>query len=252
MAARVRRAVVPVAGLGTRLLPTTRVVAKELLPVFDRPALDWVVAEAAEAGIEELILVTNRAKSAILRHLDRPGLRVVPVLQDRPRGLGHAVFCAAPYVSDAPFAVLLPDHLATISPLPRLIAAAGNGAAVALVEVDDPRRYGIADGEEVDGNLRIRSLVEKPATSTSRLGIFGRYVLPPEILPILAALPPGTGGEIQLTDALVALLPNGVTGVRVEGPTFDTGDTVGLLQASLAFALRSPRGAEVRARLGLP
>jgi UTP--glucose-1-phosphate uridylyltransferase len=267
-----------VAGLGTRLLPATKATPKELLPVFDRPALAWVVAEAVEAGITELVLVTHRTKSAIARYfaadpeleatLDRAGkpellrevrgvaagARIVSVRQDRPLGLGHAVFCAAPFVSTESFAVLLPDHLLPVSPLRRLLdaQAASGGAAIALAEVTDPGRFGVIEGERRGDHVTVRRLVEKPppGEAPSNLGIVGRYVLPADILPVLAALTPGRGGEIQLTDALAVLAAaRRLQGFRIDGPLCDTGDALGLLEASLRYALASSRGDEVRSMI---
>jgi UTP--glucose-1-phosphate uridylyltransferase len=281
---RVRKAVVPVAGLGTRFLPATKAMPKEMLPLVDIPSIQLIVEECVAAGIEEIIFVTARGKSAIEDHFDRaPELeallerrgkkqdlatvrrltelaRFVSVRQGEARGLGHAVLCARAAVGDEPFAVLLGDDLmdAEVPGIGQLIqvhARTGKGV-VGLKEVPAGQEhlYGIIDGERTaPRELRIRKLIEKPApgTAPSRLAIIGRYVLPPEIFAILADTPPGRGDEIQLTDGLATLCARqGLQGLEVEGRRFDVGDRAGYVLALVFYALRRQDiGAEVRAGL---
>src|SRR5262245_1208796 len=238
MTKRVRKAVLPVAGLGTRFLPATKVLPKEMLPIVDTPSIQLIVEECVGAGIEEIILITARGKSALEDHFDRAAelesvlekrgktadlalvrkptemARYLSVRQGEPRGLGHAVLCAREAVGDEPFAVILGDDLldAEVPGVRQLINVyekTGTGV-IALKEVPagQEHMYGVVDGERVSPReLKLRRLVEKPApgTAPSRLAIIGRYVLPPEIFAILAETPPGRGGEIQLTDGLATL-----------------------------------------------
>jgi len=274
----IRKAVFPVAGLGTRFLPATKAVPKELLPVVDRPLIDYAVREAAEAGVTHTIFVTSRRDTALERHygpdagLDaallaqgktEERLRVASVVpngmhfdfayQDRPLGLGHAVLCAGKFVGDEPFAVLLPDDLVQAEPgcLARMIGrygeTGGNLLAVENVAPDRTDRYGILDvgaGEILPGGLAdVRGLVEKPlpADAPSTLAVVGRYILQPEIFAALEGVTPGAGGEIQLTDAIAALIGRQpVSGFRFEGVRFDCGDRQGWLMANVAFALDRP------------
>lgn len=271
---RVRKAVIPAAGLGTRFLPATKAVPKEMLPIVDTPTIQLVVEEAMAAGIEEIVLVNGRGKSAIEDHFDhayeledtlarrdKKGLaadmakiaqmaRVVSVRQKRPLGLGHAVLCARPVVEDEPFAVLLGDDLydaerPAIAQLIDVFQETRKGA-VAVVEVPPGQEhlYGIIAGDPCGpGRVRVREMIEKPApgTAPSRLAIVGRYVLPPSIWAILAGTGPGKGGEIQLTDALAMLAQkDGLIAVTVEGERHDAGDRLGYLRANLAFALKRP------------
>jgi UTP--glucose-1-phosphate uridylyltransferase len=281
---RVRKAVVPVAGLGTRFLPATKAMPKEMLPLVDIPSIQLIVEECVAAGIEEIIFVTARGKSAIEDHFDRaPELeallerrgkkqdlatvrrltelaRFVSVRQGEARGLGHAVLCARAAVGDEPFAVLLGDDLmdAEVPGIGQLIQvyARTSKGVVGLKEVPAGQEhlYGIIDGERTaPRELRIRKLIEKPAAGTapSRLAIIGRYVLPPEIFAILADTPPGRGDEIQLTDGLATLCARqGLQGLEVEGRRFDVGDRAGYVLALVFYALRRQDiGAEVRAGL---
>jgi UTP--glucose-1-phosphate uridylyltransferase len=281
---RVRKAVLPVAGLGTRFLPATKAVPKEMLPLVDVPSIQIIVEECVAAGIEEIIFVTARGKSAIEDHFDRAAelesllekrgktadlalvrkptemARYVSVRQGEARGLGHAVLCARDAVGDEPFAVILGDDLldAKVPGVRQLIDVyerTGTGV-VALKEVPagQEHMYGVVDGEHVGPReLKLSRLVEKPApgTAPSRLAIIGRYLLPPEIFPILAETKPGRGGEIQLTDALATLCAqSGLAGLEVEGLRFDVGDRAGFVVAMVHYALRRPDiGAEVRAAL---
>jgi UTP--glucose-1-phosphate uridylyltransferase len=271
---KVRKAVLPVAGLGTRFLPATKAMPKEMLPLVDVPSIQIIVEECVAAGIEEIIFVTARGKSALEDHFDRaPELeallerrgkkedlarvqrptqlaRFSSVRQGEARGLGHAVLCARAAVGDEPFAVLLGDDLVdakvpAIAQLVDVYQKLGTGV-IALKEVppDQAHLYGIADGTR-DGarGLKIDKLVEKPApgTTTSRAAVIGRYVLPPEIFAILAETPPGRGGEIQLTDGLATLCARrGLYGLEVEGDRFDVGDRAGYVVAMVHYALQRP------------
>ena len=273
MSARLRKAVFPVAGLGTRLLPATRAVPKELLPVVDRPAIQYGVDEAAAAGIEEFIFVTSPEKGAIRDHftpapaleaeletkgrteeLERlracipAGARFAWTFQEQALGLGHAVGCARDLVGDEPFAVILPDDL-VLSRTPclaQMVAAReerGGGSLVAVMDVprEQTSRYGILDTGADDGRLaEIVGLVEKPAPedAPSTLSIIGRYILDPAIFGHLSAGRPGAGGEIQLTDAMAAMIGTmPFNGLRFEGTRFDCGNPLGLMEANIAFAL---------------
>jgi UTP--glucose-1-phosphate uridylyltransferase len=271
----VRTAVLPVAGLGTRFLPATKAVPKEMLAIVDRPAVQYVVEEAVRAGIDDVLLVTALGKSAIEDHFDRRldleaalaakgrdddlamvrGLSdlatIHSVRQPEPLGLGHAVLMAAGHVGrDEGFAVLLGDDL--LGPdstfLARMVAAheRTGRAVVALLEVDDPdalSQYGVVATEPSDtpGEVRITDLVEKPApgTAPSNLAVIGRYVLPGSVFDVLEHTPPGRGGEIQLTDALRTLAQDApLVGMVLDEPRHDAGDRLGFLTATLAFAAR--------------
>jgi UTP--glucose-1-phosphate uridylyltransferase len=278
----VRKVVLPVAGLGTRFLPATKTIPKEMLPIVDIPTVQLNVEECVASGIEEIIFVTARGKQSIEDHFDRSGeleallekrgktgelaalrrltsmAKFTSVRQAEARGLGHAVLCAKAAVGDEPFAVLLGDDLleAERPGLRQLIDVYerwGQGV-VALKEVaaGQEHLYGIIEGHKVaERDWQLRRLVEKPApgTAPSRLAVIGRYVLPPEIFEILEQTPPGRGGEIQLTDALEVLCQRrGLHGLEVEGRRFDAGDRAGYVLAVLYYALRRDDiGAEVRA-----
>ncbi|WP_327113281.1 UTP--glucose-1-phosphate uridylyltransferase GalU [Streptomyces sp. NBC_01341] len=255
---RTRKAVIPAAGLGTRFLPATKATPKEMLPVVDRPAIEYVVAEAVRSGLDDVLMVTGRNKRALEDHFDRAyelehllelkgdgeKLRQVResseladvhyVRQGNPLGLGHAVLCAEPHVGDAPFAVLLGDDLIDERDplLARMLEVQEErgGSVVALMEVDDDRThlYGCAavapldDGEEDDDVLVVTGLVEKPepGTAPSNLAVIGRYVLAPQIFEVLRKTPPGRGGEIQLTDALRQLALDPTLGGPVHAVVF--------------------------------
>ena len=273
----VRTAVVPVAGLGTRFLPATKAVPKEMLPIVDRPALQYIVEEIARCGIDDVLLVTALGKSAIEDHFDRrldleaalaekgrdeelAEIRALAdlvtmhaVRQPEPLGLGHAVLMAAGHVAaDDSFAVLLGDDL--LEPdstfLARMVAAheRTGRAVVALLRVEDPdqlAQYGVVDAVpgERDGEVLVRDLVEKPAVGTapSDLAVIGRYVLPGSIFEVLRTTTPGRGGEIQLTDALRTLAADEpIIGIVLDEPRHDAGDKLGFLTATLAFAARRP------------
>jgi len=278
----VRKVVLPVAGLGTRFLPATKTIPKEMLPIVDIPTVQLNVEECVASGIEEIIFVNARGKQSIEDHFDRSAeleallekrgktadlealqrlttmAKFVSVRQAEARGLGHAVLCARAAVGNEPFAVLLGDDLleAERPGLRQLIdnfEQWGQGV-VALKEVPPGQEhlYGIIDGDKVaDRDWRLRRLVEKPApgSAPSRLAIIGRYVLPPEIFDILEQTPPGRGGEIQLTDAMAVLCDrHGMHGLEVEGRRFDAGDRAGYVLAVLYYALRRKDiGADVRA-----
>lgn len=271
---KVRKAVFPAAGLGTRFLPVTKAVPKEMIPILDRPCIEYVLAEAVAAGLDEIVLVTSRGKGAMVDYFDRaPALEatleaagkremlaevrrvaamatIVTVRQHEQRGLGHAVLAAAPAVGNEPFAVLLGDDIIDGSPpaMAQLLAKheRTGGAMVALREVPRPdtRRYGICAGPMIESDLmRVDAMVEKPAPedAPSLLSIVGRYVLPSEIFSILRATPPGKGGEVQLTDAIAVLAARGEAfGCVFTGQWFDSGNPIGLLGATLHFALERP------------
>ena len=282
MSRKIRKAVLPVAGLGTRFLPATKTVPKEMLTVVDRPILQHVVDEARAAGIEHFIFVTGRNKSVIEDHFDnayeledtlrRRGktkelealLNDLPgagncafTRQQAPLGLGHAVWCARELVGDEPFAVLLPD-MVTMGGASKSQCLAqcvesyakhgGNVIAVEQVPAEETHQYGVvAVGKDFGRDFEIIGMVEKPAqgTAPSNLIISGRYILQPEIFDILGKVEKGAGGEIQLTDGMKALSSRqSFHGVRFDGRTYDCGSKIGFLAANLAFALERPELAE--------
>ncbi len=283
MVQRVRKAVFPVGGLGTRFLPATKAMPKEMLPVVDKPLIQYAVEEALAAGIEQIIFVTGRGKSSIEDHFDfsyelqdtllkrgkldaltvatemvnRSG-SVAYVRQQDPAGLGHAVWSARHLVGDEPFAILLADDL-VMSKQPcigQLIDVYNETGGNALAVMDVPRehteRYGVLDVGADDGRLaEVKGLVEKPAPSVapSTLSVIGRYVLLPEVFDILASQEKGAGGEIQLTDAMARMVGSApFHGLRFEGTRFDCGDKIGFLEATLAHALsRDDLGGDVQA-----
>jgi UTP--glucose-1-phosphate uridylyltransferase len=268
----VRTAVLPVAGLGTRFLPVTKTIPKEMLPIVDRPCIEYVVAEAVAAGMERIVFVTAEGKDAQIDYFrPSPGLEayleatgkaslladirrvgrmaeVIAVRQDEALGLGHAVLQARDVVGDEPFAVLLGDDIidAEVPCISQLLEDFAPGlGVVALMQVprSETDRYGVCAGPMVGPRMQIEEMVEKPtpADAPSQYAIVGRYVLPPEIWDLLAATGAGAGGEIQLTDALAALaLQNRMVGRVFDGERFDTGNVVGLLRATLHFALKRP------------
>jgi len=273
---RVRKAVFPVAGLGTRMLPTAKTTPKEMLTVVDRPLIDYVVAEARAAGIEHFVLVTGRGKSAMEDYFDHhvelestltakgktalldellAGLpkegEISYVRQMAPHGLGHAVWCARDIIGDEPFAVILPDMIMDAAPgcTAQAIKAyeETQGGNVIVVEPCPPglaHQYGIVALEKQDGRLnKMIGMVEKPAPGTepSNLFISGRYVLNPEIFEVLAEKERGAGGEIQLTDAMAKLMARQpFYALEYEGTTYDCGDKLGWLRANVAMALKRP------------
>ena len=285
MAFTITKAVIPAAGLGTRFLPATKAMPKEMLPVVDKPAIQYVVEEAVGAGLRDVLMITGRNKNALENHFDNmpeleatleekgdtDKLRKVEystdladvhyVRQGAPRGLGHAVLRAQMHVGDEPFAVLLGDDL--IDPrdplLTRMIDVAGEKSAtvIALLEVDpaSTHLYGVATVELTDEAdvVRVVDLVEKPAqgTAPSNYAVIGRYVLEPEVFGILENTPPGKGNEIQLTDALLTLakenIAGGVYGVVFRGRRYDTGDRLDYIKAIVQLAVeREDLGSELR------
>jgi UTP--glucose-1-phosphate uridylyltransferase len=289
MTKRIRKAVFPVAGLGTRFLPATKAVPKEMLTVVDRPVLQHVVEEAREAGIEHFIFVTGRNKAVIEDHFDmayeledtlrrRNKLKELEALmadlppagatsftrQQAPLGLGHAVWCARDIIGDEPFAVLLPD-MVTMAGGPRKTRClaqcmeayakhGGNVIAVEEVHPSETHQYGVvAIGKDFGESFEITGMVEKPpqGTAPSNLMISGRYILEPEIFSLLEKGEKGAGGEIQLTDAMIGLARTlAFYGVKFDGKTYDTGSKLGFLAANVAFGLARPDVADgLRAEL---
>jgi len=273
----VRKAVFPVAGLGTRFLPATKAMPKEMLTVVDKPLIQYAVEEALEAGIEQIIFVTGRGKGALEDHFDISyeledtmrargksldaikGIRMQPgspvyIRQQEPLGLGHAVWCAREIVGDEPFAVLLPDELMVGGVLRQMVEAyeTVGGNVIGALEVPDSEtdKYGIISPGAQNGRLvEVAALVEKPkGQAPSNLMIPGRYILQPEVMGILDAHEKGAGGEIQLTDAMAKLIgKQAFHGFRFEGDRYDCGDKAGYIQANLALALaRSDIGPAVR------
>ena len=272
----VKKAVIPAAGLGTRFLPASKAIPKEMLPIVDVPAIQLVVDEAVRAGMTDVVIINGRGKSAIEDHFDHAYelehtlrsrgnveladamaristmVRLHSVRQKQPLGLGHAVLCAKEAVGDEPFGVLLGDDLIDddnnpgIGQLARVYEQTG-AAAICVMEVPpgEEHKYGVVVGErDATGHIRIRDMIEKPkpGTSPSRMVIVGRYVLPPSTWGYLERTKPGAIGEIQLTDALreVAKEPTGMYGVVVEGTRHDAGDRIGYIRANLAYALKRP------------
>ncbi len=286
MASMITKAVIPAAGLGTRFLPATKAMPKEMLPVVDKPAIQYVVEEAVAAGLKDVLMITGRNKSALENHFDRVGELEAALLrkgdsdrlqkvnfstdlaevhylrQGDPLGLGHAVLRARMHVGNEPFAVLLGDDLIDERDplLTRMlqVQAERNASVIALLEVEPAmaNHYGIATVERTDAEdlVRITGLVEKPAEGTqpSNLAIIGRYVLRPEVFDVLVRTKPGKGGEIQLTDALQELasdesIAGGVYGVIFRGRRYDTGDRLDYIKAIVQLAVdREDLGPELR------
>jgi len=272
---KLKKAVFPVAGLGSRFLPATKASPKEMLPIVDKPLIQYAVEEAAAAGITEMIFVTGRNKRAIEDHFDKAyeletelerkgkdalldqvrsvlpeGVRCIYIRQAEPLGLGHAVLCAQPVVGNDPFAVILADDLIDSQPpamarMARLFARQGRSLiGVDEIPRDQTQRYGIVTVERMRaGVARMRGIVEKPepARAPSNLAAIGRYVLTPRIFGLLGKLKPGAGGEIQLTDAIAALLrQEPVMAIRLPGRRFDCGTKLGYLQATVELGKRHP------------
>ena len=281
----IRKAVFPVAGRGTRFLPATKAIPKEMLPIIDRPLIQYAVDEAREAGIEQMIFVTGRGKTALIDHFDTayeleralegkqdlldvleptrlaPG-NLVAVRQQVPHGLGHAIWCARAIVGDEPFAIFLPDELMigkgpeTGGCMKQMVdaynAVGGNLISVLEVPRDEVSSYGvIAPGERQGALTEVRGLVEKPkvAEAPSNLIISGRYILQPEVMDVLAAQERGAGGEIQLTDAMARMIGSQpFHALTFDGRRFDCGSKTGFVEATLALALeREDMADEVRA-----
>ncbi len=281
----VRKAVFPVAGLGTRFLPATKAMPKEMLPINDRPLIQHVFEEAREAGIEEFIFITGRGKEMLEEHFDyqpelenmleqrgkhdmlakvrdseMPAGKLFLTRQPKPLGLGHAIWCAHKLVGDEPFAIMLPDDVVNYEKgcLSQMIETynqnGGNVVAVKDVPRDQTSKYGILDIDKDDGQtVSIKGLVEKPKPeeAPSTLSIIGRYILQPEIFTHLAAFEKGAGNEIQLTDAMAKLLGNQpFHGLRFKGDHFDCGSRLGFIAANLAYGLKDKEiGSAVRAML---
>lgn len=286
MSKPLRKVVFPVAGLGTRFLPATKVVAKEMLPVLDKPLIQYAVDEAVDAGADTLIFVTNRYKHAIADYFDKAyeleaklqekgkdellalvqgtlprHVRAIFVTQPEALGLGHAVLCAKPVVGDEPFGVVLPDDLiwngaigtgkGALRQMAEL-AESQHAGVIAVEEVphSETDKYGIVDAQKIDErSAQIRHMVEKPkpADAPSNLAVVGRYVLPGRIFRLLEQTTPGAGGEIQLTDAIDALLKEQgkVLAYRFEGTRFDCGNKAGLVRATMHMAMQDPKLASV-------
>ncbi|WP_324715720.1 UTP--glucose-1-phosphate uridylyltransferase GalU [Carboxydochorda subterranea] len=271
---RVKKAVIPAAGLGTRFLPATKAQPKEMLPLVDKPTIQYIVEEAVASGIEDILIITGRNKRAIEDHFDRSVelevalngthredlLKLVQdvsdmvdihyVRQKEPRGLGHAVWCARKFIGSEPFAVLLGDDVVR-SEVPALrqlmeVYERLDGSVLGVQEVPAPdvSRYGIIAPEPIEPRLfAVRDFIEKPAPARapSRLAVLGRYILEPEIFPILEQTPPGAGGEIQLTDAIRQLgQVRPVYAYWFEGRRYDVGDKLGFLEATVELALERP------------
>ena len=278
---RIRKAVLPVAGLGTRVLPASKVIPKEMLPLVDKPTLQYIVEEAVAAGVEEIIFVTSRSKRSIEDHFDMfPELEMVlerkgkqkeleelhrvetmatytSVRQPEPRGLGHAILCARELVGNEPFIVMLGDDLVALETpcLPRMIEIHEQYAGSVLSLFQSPPEQisalGIVSIEDVGpGVVKVTHLVEKPSLeeAPSDLAVAGRYILTPDIFEVLEKTPPGQGGEIQVTDAIEMQAQAGrCYGLRFTGIRYDTGTPLGLLTTSIAYALkRSDMGPELR------
>ncbi|UFN51157.1 UTP--glucose-1-phosphate uridylyltransferase GalU [Roseomonas sp. OT10] len=268
-----RKAVLPVAGMGTRFLPATKALAKEMLPVVDKPLIQYAVDEARAAGIEQFCFVTGRGKTALVEHFDiafelertlaergkqkeldllhsmavEPG-SISTVRQQVPMGLGHAIWCARTFIGDDPFAILLPDDLmmCDVSCTKQLADAyretGGNVVAIEEVPMERVNKYGVLDVAEDKGRLvSVKGLVEKPKVeeAPSNLTVIGRYVLMPEVIGHLSKMEKGAGGEVQLTDGMAKLIgKQPFHGLRYEGKRFDCGDKAGFLEAQIAFALK--------------
>jgi len=281
--AKLKKAVFPVAGFGSRFLPVTKASPKEMMPVVDKPLIQYAVEEAAAAGITDMIFVTGRHKRAIEDHFDKAyeletelerkgkeallqqvrsvlpeGVRCIYIRQPEPLGLGHAVLCAQPVVGDDPFAVLLADDLMDSEPpaLARMaeIFEREQCSLLGVEEVprDQTESYGIVTIDVMQGDTaRMRAIIEKPkpAQAPSNLAVIGRYVLTPRIFELLGAVTPGAGGEIQLTDAISALLSHErALAVRLPGRRFDCGSKLGYLQATVELGMRHPEVGNAFAR----
>ncbi|MDA8159552.1 MAG: UTP--glucose-1-phosphate uridylyltransferase GalU [Desulfobacteraceae bacterium] len=271
---QIRKAVIPVAGMGTRFLPASKAIPKEMLTIVDRPTIQYIVEEVVASGIEEIVLITSAGKQAIENHFDynqeldlllerRGKLRIceelrhlanlidiVAVRQKKPLGLGHAIWTARNVVGDEPFMVLLGDDLVVSDqPCAKQMMSLYNEVqesivAIQTVPLEQTHQYGIVEGEMIRERVyEVKRLVEKPApgTTSSNLAIIGRYILHPDIFDMLSRTTPGHGGEIQLTDALLALSnKRSMYAYEFEGDRYDAGDKMGYLKAIIAFALRHP------------
>ena len=272
---KIRKAIIPAAGLGTRFLPATKAQPKEMLPIVDKPTLQYIIEEAIESGIEEILIITGRNKKSIEDHFDRSVelelelehkgkvemLEMVKsisnmvdihfIRQKEPKGLGHAIYCAKSFVGNEPFAVMLGDDIVYNEGKPCLRQLMDcydeyktSVLGVQTVPDGDVDKYGIVDGLKIEGNVtKVKGLVEKPSVdeAPSNMAILGRYIITPSIFEILERTKPGKGGEIQLTDALLELMSEeAIYAYNFEGRRYDVGDKLGFLEAAVEYALRKP------------
>ncbi|AGF54993.1 UTP--glucose-1-phosphate uridylyltransferase [Clostridium saccharoperbutylacetonicum] len=274
---KIRKAIIPAAGLGTRFLPATKAQPKEMLPIVDKPTIQYIIEEAVASGIEEILIVTGRNKKCIEDHFDKSVelemeltknckdelLKLVKGISDmvdihyirqkEPRGLGHAIYCAKSFVGNEPFAILLGDDIVYTNEsqrpcLKQLIDCYDeyNTSILGVQSVDpeDVSKYGIVDGIEIEDRLcKVKGLVEKPSKedAPSNTAILGRYIVTPRIFEILQKTKPGKGNEIQLTDALLELIKSeAMYAYNFEGKRYDVGDKLGFLEATIEYALRKP------------
>ena len=272
---KIRKAIIPAAGLGTRFLPATKAQPKEMLPIVDKPTLQYIIEEAIESGIEEILIITGRNKKSIEDHFDRSVelelelehkgkvemLEMVKsisnmvdihfIRQKEPKGLGHAIYCAKSFVGNEPFAVMLGDDIVYNEGKPCLRQLMDcydeyktSVLGVQTVLDGDVDKYGIVDGLKIEGNVtKVKGLVEKPSVdeAPSNMAILGRYIITPSIFEILERTKPGKGGEIQLTDALLELMSEeAIYAYNFEGRRYDVGDKLGFLEATVEYALRKP------------
>lgn len=275
MQKKVRKAVIPAAGLGTRFLPATKAQPKEMLPIVDKPTLQYIIEEAVASGIEEILIITGRNKKSIEDHFDRSVelelelehkgkvemLEMVKsisnmvdihfIRQKEPKGLGHAIYCAKSFVGNEPFAVMLGDDIVYNEGKPCLRQLMDcydeyktSVLGVQTVLDGDVDKYGIVDGLKIEGNVtKVKGLVEKPSVDEApgNMAILGRYIITPSIFEILERTKPGKGGEIQLTDALLELMSEeAIYAYNFEGRRYDVGDKLGFLEATVEYALRKP------------
>ena len=272
---KIRKAIILAAGLGTRFLPATKAQPKEMLPIVDKPTLQYIIEEAIESGIEEILIITGRNKKSIEDHFDRSVelelelehkgkvemLEMVKsisnmvdihfIRQKEPKGLGHAIYCAKSFVGNEPFAVMLGDDIVYNEGKPCLRQLMDcydeyktSVLGVQTVPDGDVDKYGIVDGLKIEGNVtKVKGLVEKPSVdeAPSNMAILGRYIITPSIFEILERTKPGKGGEIQLTDALLELMSEeAIYAYNFEGRRYDVGDKLGFLEATVEYALRKP------------
>lgn len=274
MRKRIRKAIIPAAGLGTRFLPATKAQAKEMLPIVDKPTLQYIIEEAIESGIEEILIVTGRNKKSIEDRFDRSvelelelekkgKIEMLNMVQDisnmvnicyirqkEPKGLGHAVYCAKSFIGNEPFAVLLGDDIVdSETPCLKQMISAYDEYKTSILGVQEVARenvdkYGILDVKHIEDRVyKVKDMVEKPAVdeAPSNIAILGRYIITPEIFNILENQAPGKGGEIQLTDALKTLATKeAIYAYNFQGRRYDVGDKLGFLQATVDFALKRP------------
>lgn len=271
---KLRKAVIPAAGLGTRFLPATKAQPKEMLPIVDKPTLQYIIEEAVSSGIEEILIITGRNKSSIENHFDRSVelelelersekwemlkdvrkisemVNIHYIRQKEPKGLGHAIYCAKSFIGNEPFAVLLGDDIVYSTPpcLEQMIQVYNHYNTSILgvqeVPISDVGKYGIVDGLKIDSDLyKVNNLVEKPKPdeTPSQVAILGRYIITPEIFTILEQTKPGKNGEIQLTDALCTLAKQeAMYAYTFKGKRYDVGNKLGFLEATVEYALRDP------------